>query len=152
MYWEAKTFEQLALDELYHILQSRVAVFVVEQNCAYPEVDGIDQTCVHLFAKEGDEVVAYARLIPKGVLDSYASIGRIMVNPTYRAQGYGRKLVDQAIRTITEDWKENQIKIHAQVYLLKFYQSFGFKPISDHYLEDDIMHVDMLFEKSKNLN
>lgn len=147
-----KTFEQLDLGELYHILQRRVAVFVVEQNCAYPEVDGIDQACVHLFVKEDDKVVAYARLIPRGVLYSTASIGRIMVDPAYRAQGYGRKLVDQAIKIITEDWKEHQIKIHAQVYLLNFYQSFGFKQISDHYLEDGIMHVDMLFEKSKNLN
>ncbi len=84
MNWKIKSFDQLSLTELYLILQARVQVFVVEQNCPYPEVDGIDPNCTHLFKREGDRIVAYARLIPQGVLYDEASIGRILVAESYR--------------------------------------------------------------------
>ncbi|SEN83651.1 ElaA protein [Amphibacillus marinus] len=147
MKWSVKRFEQLSLAELYQILKKRVEVFVVEQECAYPEIDGNDPDCYHLFLQEGETIVAYARLIPRGVLYAEPSIGRIMVDNRYRKDGYGRKLVKKAIEIIYDDWQEELIKIHAQVYLLDFYQSFGFKEVTAHYLEDNIPHVDMVLEK-----
>ncbi|BAM46450.1 GNAT family N-acetyltransferase [Amphibacillus xylanus] len=145
--WQLKKFNQLELEDLYQILKNRVDIFVVEQKCAYPEIDGIDPDCYHLFKKDGNEIVAYARLVPNGVLYNYPAIGRIIVNQNYRKSGYGRELIKQAIKIITEDWQEPEIKLHGQTYLREFYQSFGFKEISEPYLEDGIPHVDMLYKK-----
>lgn len=145
--WQLKKFEQLELEELYQILKNRVDIFVVEQDCAYPEIDGIDPKCYHLFKKDQAEIVAYARLVPKGVLYDQPAIGRIIVNRTYRKHGYGRELIDQAIKVITEDWAESEIKLQGQTYLREFYQSFGFQEISETYLEDGIPHVDMIYKK-----
>lgn len=142
--WKVKTFEALSLPQLYHILQERVAVFVVEQNCPYQEVDGADQASSHLFLEKDDQIVAYARLIPKGVLYDVASIGRIFVHKDYRKEGYGRELLAKAIEIISVNWREDQIKLHAQVYLRDFYQSFAFKEVTEEYLEDGIPHVDMV--------
>ena len=145
--WQLKKFEKLELEELYQILKNRVDIFVVEQKCAYPEIDGIDPKCYHLFKKDQAEIVAYARLVPKGVLYDQPAIGRIIVNQAYRKHGYGRELIDQAIKIITEDWEEPEIKLQGQTYLRNFYQSFGFKEISEPYLEDGIPHVDMIYKK-----
>lgn len=144
MEWKLKQFNELTLSELYQILKSRVDIFVVEQECPYPEIDGIDPECIHLFKKDQDKIVAYARLVPKDILYPYPSIGRIIVDLDYRKFGYGRELLNRAISVITEEWGEKEIKLHGQVYLREFYQSFGFQEVSDPYLEDGIPHVDMI--------
>ena len=147
MMWQLKKFEQLKLEELYQILKERVDIFVVEQECAYPEIDGIDPECYHLFKIDQDHLVAYARLVPRGVLGDRPLIGRIIVNQEYRKSGYGRDLIKQAIKVITEDWQEAEIMLHGQTYLRDFYQSFGFKKVSEPYLEDGIPHVDLVYKK-----
>lgn len=144
MDWELKRFDQLSLTELYQILKSRVDIFVVEQECPYPEIDGIDPDCLHLFKKDQNQIVAYARLVPKGILDPDPMIGRIIVGNEYRKLGYGRALLNQAISVITDQWHEKEIKLQGQVYLRDFYRSLGFKEVSEPYLEDGIPHVDMI--------
>ncbi|SDM88203.1 GNAT family N-acetyltransferase [Sediminibacillus halophilus] len=145
MDWICKSFDELDTKELYTIIQTRIDVFVVEQQCPYHELDGHDYRAVHLFCKDGKKIVAYARLLPKGTVYEQASIGRVLVHKQYRGQGLARELLQKAIFQITEQWQETTIKIQGQEYLRHFYASFGFKEISDVYLDDDIPHVDMLF-------
>lgn len=147
MQWEIKAFDQLSLQELYTILTLRTNVFVVEQACPYPEVDGKDPNCLHLLGTINGELVAYLRILPAGLRYDEVSIGRVVIKPSHRGEGLGRLMMEQAIHCITNEWKESQIKIGAQAYLEKFYQSLGFEPVSEVYLEDDIPHLDMLYSK-----
>lgn len=147
MQWEIKAFDQLSLQELYTILTLRTDVFVVEQACPYPEIDGKDPSCLHLLGTDNGELVAYLRILPAGLSYDEVSIGRVVIKPSHRGKGLGRLMMEQAIAYITTEWKESQIKIGAQAYLEKFYQSLGFEPISEVYLEDDIPHLDMLYRK-----
>lgn len=143
MEFQIKAFEQLSNIQLYKILQARTEVFVVEQQCAYLEVDGKDIECEHLFLEENNQVLAYARLLPPGVSYKEASIGRVLVIQKARGKGLANKLMESAIAHLKSKGYMN-IKIQAQAYLLDFYKSFGFYAISDEYLEDGIPHVDML--------
>ena len=147
MQWEIKAFDQLSLQELYTILTLRTNVFVVEQACPYPEIDGKDPNCLHLLGTINGELVAYLRILPAGLSYDEVSIGRVVIKPSHRGKGLGRLMMEQAIHCITNEWKESQIKIGAQSYLEKFYQSLGFEPVSEVYLEDDIPHLDMLYSK-----
>ncbi|HFI0131101.1 TPA: GNAT family N-acetyltransferase [Streptococcus suis] len=147
MQWEIKSFDQLSLQELYTILTLRVDVFVVEQACPYPEVDGKDPNCLHLLGMDNGELVAYLGILPAGLSYDEVSIGRVVIKPSHRGKGLGRPMMEQAIRYITHEWKESQIKIGAQAHLEKFYSSLGFEPVSEVYLEDDIPHLDMLYTK-----
>lgn len=143
MKWELKTFDALTVDELYQILQNRVDIFVVEQECAYNEIDGHDRVSYHLFAKKGEEIVAYLRILPPGTTYKELSIGRVIVKKEQRRDGLGSKLIYRALQFIQEELDETVIKIQAQQYLLKFYRSFGFKEVSQVYMHDGIPHVDM---------
>lgn len=143
MQWIVKNFEQLSVTELYGILRARVDVFVVEQACAYPEMDDKDQASLHLFAMEQGEVVAYARLLPAGISYPEPSIGRVLIAKRLRKTGAGRRLMEKSIETMRERWDVQNIKIQAQDYARAFYASFGFVPVSEVYPEDDIPHVDM---------
>nr|WP_044760957.1 GNAT family N-acetyltransferase [Streptococcus suis] len=142
-----KAFDQLSLQELYTILTLRVDVFVVEQACPYPEVDGKDPNCLHLLGMDNGELVAYLRILPAGLSYDEVSIGRVVIKSNHRGKGLGRPMMEQAIHFITNEWKESQIKIGAQAHLEKFYSSLGFEPVSEVYLEDDIPHLEMLYTK-----
>ncbi|VDG33666.1 GNAT family N-acetyltransferase [Lactobacillus pentosus] [Lactiplantibacillus mudanjiangensis] len=144
MNFKVVTFTALTPQQLYTIYHLRVAVFVVEQTCAYQEVDDLDLTAEHLLGVDADgRLMAYARLMQAP--NQQARIGRVLVNPADRGHGYGQLLVQTAIEQIQQLWPETtQIKIQAQHYLDQFYQSFGFKPVSSVYLEDDIPHQDMI--------
>ncbi|HFU3843078.1 TPA: GNAT family N-acetyltransferase [Streptococcus suis] len=150
MQWEMKAFDQLSLQELYAILTLRVDVFVVEQACPYPEVDGKDPNCLHLLGTDEGELVAYLRILPAGLSYDEVSIGRVVVKSSHRGKGLGRPMMEQAIDFITTVWEESQIKIGAQAHLEKFYSSLGFEPVSEVYLEDNIPHLDMLYSKPVN--
>jgi ElaA protein len=144
-----KHFKDLTVDELYAILQLREAVFVVEQNCVYQDIDGLDEQCYHLFAlsDESKKIIAYARLVPVNSKFDVPSIGRVISNAAYRNLGLGKALMTKAIDETWKLFECNSIKIAAQMYLLNFYSNFGFKPISDPYDEDGIEHLDMLLLK-----
>lgn len=148
MHWKLKSFQELSVSELYRIMQARFDVFVVEQECPYHEADNHDLKAYHLFLEEDDEISAYCRLIPREVVYAEASIGRVLVKKDKRGKGHASRLLSKAIQVLDEDWKEPAIKIQAQAYLREFYQSFGFKEISEVYLEDNIPHVDMIRNNS----
>lgn len=147
MNFTLKTFNQLTNTELYNILQERTNVFVVEQNCPYPEVDGKDVQSYHLYKEDNGEIVAYLRILPPGVSYAELSIGRVLVKKEYRGQKLARELMSYALQFIEEELNETTVKIQAQDYLRNFYSSFGFEAISEVYLDDGIPHVDMLLEK-----
>ena len=144
MSWQLKTFEQLTKDELYTIIKERINIFVVEQSCPYPELDDLDQGSFHLFFEQEGEIRAYCRILPKGLKYTEVSIGRVIVKESYRRMGIASELMRNAINYVEKELNEIQIKIQAQDHLREFYGTFGFKPISETYLEDGIPHVDML--------
>ena len=139
--WHIKTFQNLTALELWKIYQLRVAVFVVEQNCAYQEVDEKDLKALHLFAKNSQKLTAYCRIIPE---QDGVHIGRVLVTKEARGTGLAKKLMTQALTVCQQKWQSEKIYVQAQAYLQDFYQSVGFKPISEVYLEDGIPHLDMV--------
>ncbi len=140
-----KQFSELTLDEFYEILQLRAEIFVVEQDCVYNDLDGLDKVAVHQFLKKNSEIVAYSRLLKPGTRFLECSIGRVVVKQSERGTGLGIELMNQAKSFILNEWKVTKIKISAQKYLQKFYEDLGFKIITDEYLEDGIPHYGMLF-------
>lgn len=141
--WKIKRFNELSLDEMYKLLQLRSEVFVVEQNCVYQDIDGKDEKAIHLLGESEGILVAYARLFqPKDYFEE-ASIGRVVVKPSHRELKLGHDLMHQAIQGIENQFGVKQITISAQLYLKKFYESHGFVPTSEMYLEDDIPHIQM---------
>ncbi|QBP40011.1 GNAT family N-acetyltransferase [Paenisporosarcina antarctica] len=148
--WRIKSFQELTTTELYTYLQLRVNVFIVEQSCPYPELDGYDMDSYHFSYIENDELLAYARVLPSGVKYNCVSIGRVIVDKKSRGRGLAKQLMEQAISFIHEQWPIADIQLQAQAHLKHFYGSFGFEAISDEYDEDGIPHVDML-KKAVNL-
>ena len=141
--FQQKGFAQLTPTELFEIYRVRVAVFVVEQACAYQEVDDLDVQAQHLFTQDAmGHVTAYARLIDEG---QQVRIGRVLVAPNHRGTGAGRRLVTMALTAARRTYPEaTAIVIQAQAYLQKFYASFGFQPTSAVYLDTGIPHLDMV--------
>lgn len=141
-----KAFNELSTNELHDLIKLRLEVFVVEQNAAYQDLDDLDMASVHYFIKEDDQVVAYLRTLRKGLkFNDAASIGRIVTKPTYRGKGYSRRLLSQAIEDVLKS--EQTIVIEGQTYLRDYYESFGFKVISDIYLLDGLDHYMMQLDK-----
>ena len=150
MNWILKKFDELTVDELYAILRLRTEVFVVEQNCVFQDMDNNDQSSYHLMGWKHDELVAYTRLVPPGVAHEYPSIGRVVTSLTVRREGIGKELMDRSISECRKLFGNLSIKIGAQLYLKRFYNSLGFKETSDVYLEDGIEHIEMLLAKQNS--
>jgi ElaA protein len=146
MTWILKPFNELTPKELYKILQLRNEVFVVEQNCPYQDCDNKDLYAWHLMGLREDKLVAYSRLLAPGISYSESSIGRVVSSPSARKTGMGKKLMLESIEQIKNLFNTDTIRIGAQLYLQKFYESFGFVKDSDTYLEDNIPHIIMLKE------
>lgn len=146
-HFEVKHFTELSVEELYQILQLRQEIFIIEQNCIYPDIDGIDKQCYHVFvkAKDREKIIAYARLVPANLKFDVPSIGRVINDKNHRGKGLGKLLMQKAIDLTMSLFKTDSIKISAQTYLFKFYSELGFKAIGETYDEDGIEHVDMLF-------
>jgi ElaA protein len=144
--WSCKRFEELSVQELYAALRLRSEVFVVEQTCPFLDMDNKDQGCFHLMGTMDGELFAYTRLVPPGHIYPVASIGRVVTSPAVRGTGAGKELMQQSIQTAYRLFGDGDIKIGAQYYLKKFYESFGFEQVSDIYLEDDIEHIYMLLK------
>ena len=142
--WHYKKFEELTSLELYKILQLRVEVFVVEQNCLYNECDGKDLKCDHLWCELGGKILAYCRIVPPGVSYVEPSIGRVVSHPEYRDRKLGYELMRHSIQIIENHFETEKIRISAQSYLKHFYEKFGFQQVSEEYLEDNLPHMEML--------
>ncbi len=145
--WEIRRFKELTLDQLYDLLKLRTDVFVVEQHCPYPELDGKDRhpETRHILARAGHlELAAYARVLGPAVHGGNPGFGRVVVNPGFRRRGLSHLLVEKAVSLVREQWPDRILAIGAQEYLREFYISHGFEPVSDTYLEDGIPHIDMI--------
>jgi ElaA protein len=142
--WVLKKFEELSPYELYAILQLRNEVFVVEQNCVFQDADDKDQNSYHLMGFNDKKLVAYTRLVPAGEMYEQPSIGRVVTSPSVRANGFGKELMTESIAAVQRLFGKQPIKIGAQLYLKKFYNSLGFEQVSDVYLEDGIEHIYMI--------
>lgn len=147
MNWNLKKFKELSVEEIYKILALRNEIFIVEQECAYLDCDDKDLNLYHLFSEENGEIIAYLRILEKGVSYDEISIGRVAVKKNYRGKGISREMLLKAIDFVENNLNEDTIKIQAQAYLLNFYSSLGFKAVSEEYLEDNIPHIDMLYKK-----
>ena len=144
MNWRLQQFDELTARELYLLMKLRQDVFVVEQNCAYADFDGNDFASEHLSAWEGDEPVAYLRIIPPDMHKSGCpSLGRICTSARVRRTGAGRELVRRGMDRVAGHWPGKDCQIGAQAYLLRFYESFGFRVNGDGYDEDGIPHFPM---------
>lgn len=139
--WHAREFTELSLPQVYAVLALRQRVFVVEQNCAYLDADGVDLASRHLWAEGADgQILAYARIVPAGIKFDEVSIGRVITAPEARGTGLGRELMRRAI----VECGAVPIRIGAQAHLERFYGELGFVRSSDVYNEDGIPHIEML--------
>lgn len=141
--WNWYHFDELGVVELYQVLQLRAAIFVVEQECAYLDPDGMDAPARHCLYTGGGGLLAYQRCLPPGAAFEESSIGRIVVDASQRGTGLGRELVTRGIAFNRQTWPGHAIRIGAQSHLAAFYASLGFVSEEDHYLEDGIEHVHM---------
>ena len=147
MKWEFKKYKDLTVDEFHAILQLRINVFIVEQNCPYPELDNKDKYAFHLFAfaeENPDEIIAYTRIFKPGDYYKQAALGRVAVHLNHRKKQIGKLLLQKTIQKIEVHLNTTTIKIGAQTYLKKFYESFDFKQDGDAYIEDGIPHIHMI--------
>jgi ElaA protein len=142
--WRFARLDGLSAREVHDILQARAAVFVVEQACAFQDVDGADPQSWHLFTSRDGRLAAYCRLVPPGVKFGEPSIGRVLTVSPWRGTGLGRALMAEALRRTAALWPGSPVRLGGQRYLERFYQSLGFATVSEPYDEDGIAHVEML--------
>jgi ElaA protein len=140
---EIKDMGGFAAHELYALMKLRIDVFVVEQNCAYGELDGKDDQALHLMLKNDGAIIAAARIFaPQD--EKPVKIGRVVVSPAHRGRRLGDALMREALKACMEQFPGAPVFLSAQSHLQGFYGSFGFKPVSAEYVEDGIRHVDMI--------
>ncbi|MBW8314085.1 MAG: GNAT family N-acetyltransferase [Hydrogenophaga sp.] len=149
MRWRCLPFDALLPRTLYALLQLRSAVFVVEQTCAFQDLDGADADCMHLLGEHAraggePELLAYTRLVPAGLKYPEASIGRVVTAPSTRGSGMGHALMAESIRMLHSLWGVQPIRIGAQAHLERFYNAHGFVSDDKPYIEDGIPHLEML--------
>ena len=144
--WKFIPFDLLAVHELYDVLALRTAVFVVEQNCAYLEVDGKDKVAIHVLGFDSNqEVIATARILPPGISYTEVAIGRVALAEKARGIGLGHQLMNEIMNFIPSIYGTVPIRISAQKHLESFYEAHQFVSTGKNYLEDDIPHVEMLY-------
>lgn len=143
--WRDKHHQELTTTELYALLALRCAVFVVEQQCAYLDVDGLDLQGDnrHLLGVHNNQLVAYARLLAPDDAASPVKIGRVIVSDSVRGARLGNRLMTEALASCQQHWPGRDLFLSAQAHLQAFYRQHGFEPIGETYLEDGIPHIDM---------
>ena len=142
--WRYLAFDALSAAELYAVLQLRSEVFVVEQACIFQDMDGADAQAMHLVGTLQGALVAYARCFAAGEKFAEASMGRIVTRSSVRGSGAGHALVEQAIACLFQQWGAQAIRIGAQAQLASFYGQHGFEKSGLPYMEDGILHIEML--------
>jgi len=142
--WTWSRFAELGVDNLYDALALRCRVFILEQG-PYLDPDGVDRVSWHLLGRDGAGVLqAYLRVADPGVNYAEPSLGRVITAPEVRGSGAGRVLVGEGVRRCLAAWPGQGIRISAQAHLVKFYGGFGFVPVGETYLEDNIPHREMV--------
>ena len=146
--WQARHFDQLSGAQLYAVLALRQQVFILEQQCLYPDADGKDLGAHHLLGWRSiggqRQLAAYLRCLAPGVSYAEVSLGRVLTAPVTRGSGIGRELMAEGIALAGRLYPGQPVRIGAQQHLEKFYGGFGFRTVSAPYDEDGIMHVEML--------
>lgn len=141
---EILSFDQISVKTLYQLLSLRNEVFIVEQECAYADIDFKDQQALHVLGWKNNILVGYARCFKQEDYFEEAAIGRILIKENFRSRGYGNQITRAAIEAIEKNFKTKEIKISAQTYLIDFYNKLGFKEYGESYLEDEIPHIAMI--------
>ena len=142
--WEWTRFEGLSLQALYEVLALRQKVFVLEQG-PYLDADGLDQHSWHLLGRnEAGELLLYLRVVDPGLKYDEPSIGRVVIDKSLRGTGLGRVMMAEAVKRCAEAWPGRANRISAQAHLGRFYGEFGYVPVGEPYLEDNIPHQEML--------
>lgn len=140
--FDVKKFHEIDAKTLHNIFLLRSEVFIVEQECAYQDIDGNDFKSVHIIGKKKEEIIAYSRIM--NLNNDFCSIGRVLVKKDLRKKGIGIKLIKRSIEVATREYTNKKIKISAQEYLKKFYTKLGFKYTGKSYFEDGIPHIEMI--------
>lgn len=141
-----KHYNDLAKDELYDLIALRTAVFVVEQNCPYQELDGLDKDAFHVVIESNQEIIATARILKPGVVYPEVAIGRVVSSGQHRNLKLGHTLMETCMHFIAHEMKQNAVRLSAQSHLKNYYVKYGFVPTGKDYLEDGIPHSEMLFQ------
>ena len=145
--FEIKKFNELSTDEMYEIAKSRFEVFVCEQKIIEEQdFDDKDKLCYHIMLKEDGRVIAYSRIVPKGLGYNNISIGRVLVLKSYRRKGIAQKMIRYCLDFIKNELDENIVVLSGQLYAKELYESVGFRAVSDIYDEVNIPHVKMKIE------
>ncbi|QHM94119.1 GNAT family N-acetyltransferase [Kosakonia sacchari] len=146
--WQDVHHSELTVPELYALLKLRCEVFVVEQACAYLDVDGDDLVGEnrHILGWKGDELVAYARILKSDDDLSPVAIGRVIVSAQVRGEKLGYQLMERAVLSCEQHWPQHALYLGAQAHLQSFYAHFGFQVVTDVYDEDGIAHIGMARE------
>lgn len=148
--WQIKHYNDLSTNEFHDIIALRLEAFVVEQNCAYLDLDGKDKKSYHLICRNGKgDVVATARILPPGIAYQDAAIGRVVIDEEIRGLGVGHELMERCIQFAAQEFGGSPIVISAQKHLEKYYQQHGFQSTGTEYLEDGIPHVEMMLTPNK---
>ncbi len=143
-----RKFNDLTVTELFEIYQLREAVFIVEQQCVYQDVDDYDRSAVHVFLKEDGMILAYLRVLPCNTKFDEVSLGRIIAKK--RLCGLGSRIVAEGIKVARDYFGADTIVISAQKRAAMFYEKQGFVPISEEYLEDEIPHIKMRLSRTES--
>ena len=146
--WRSKWTSDITVPELMDAAILRCTVFVVEQQCPYQEIDEYDRQSLHILGYEGEELMAYCRVIPPGVAYKEVSIGRVMTSQSARGTGLGKHLMKKAMESIHDLYGLVPIRIGAQSYLKAFYETHGFHGVGEEYIEDGISHIEMVYAPS----
>ena len=143
--WVCKHHSDLGKEQLYALLKLRSEVFVVEQKCAYPDLDGqdLEGDTYHLMGWEDDQLKAYLRLLDPQSQGGDGVIGRVITAPQARGQGVGHEMMEQALKQAEKHWPQVPIYLSAQAHLQGYYGKYGFVVAGEEYLEDDIPHIGM---------
>ncbi len=149
MTWMCCQFSELSAKQLYDVLQLRSAVFVVEQDCVYQDIDGLDkhsETRHLLHYNANGELLAYLRILAAGISYPDVAIGRVVTATSARGQGLGHQLLDRGIALAKSVWPQQDLYLSAQAHLQHYYQGYGFTSVTAEYLEDGIPHVGMRWQ------
>lgn len=143
--WVCKHHSDLGKEQLYALLKLRSDVFVVEQKCAYPDLDGqdLEGDTYHLMGWEDDQLMAYLRLLDPESQGGDVVIGRVITAPRGRGKGLGHEMMEQALKQAEKHWPQVPIYLSAQAHLQGYYGKYGFVVAGEEYLEDDIPHIGM---------
>ena len=143
-----KHYADLTKDDFHDIIALRIAVFVVEQNCPYQELDGKDKDAYHLMVKENGQTIGTTRILKPGVSYDEVAIGRVVSDQNHRDKKLGHLMMKEAMRFVRDEMKEHKIRLSAQTHLVGYYEKHGFKSTGKEYLEDGIPHTEMLFTQT----